>query len=124
MLTPSEVTVTCADARLMLSLWMLQPVWSTVMPRACGIIAASGITPGAGQAIHGLPARPVPVSVHMHDARSVPPIPIGPSEFESTQRRWPMVVGLPGSIIYKSTDDTAWPLDTFELPAAFAPSAL
>ena len=41
----------------------------------------------------------VPLSVHMHDALSVPPMPIGPREFDRIQRRWPIVVALPLSIM-------------------------
>ena len=95
---PSTVTVTCAFARLMPSLWTDHPVVSTVVPRA-GDTACSGICPAAGHAVHALPALPVPLSVHMHDALSVPPMPIGPSEFDRIQRRWPIVVALPGSIM-------------------------
>src|SRR5262245_42734094 len=106
----------------MLSLWTVHPVASVVVPDR--ETACSGMMPAAGHAIHGLPARPVPLSVHMHDARSVPPMPIGPSELERIQRRCPMVVGLPLSIMYASTELTARPLETFELPAAVAPSAV
>ena len=73
-------------ARLMVSLWTVHPVASTVWPRAPAI-ACNGMVPAAGQAIHGLPALPVPPKVHMHDERSVPPTPMGPSEFDRIQRR-------------------------------------
>ena len=63
------------------------------------VVAAKGNGPGGGYAIHGAPTAPVPPSVHRHEYESVEPMPVGPIEFERIQRRCPIVVGLPGSIM-------------------------
>src|SRR5688572_10695636 len=95
---PPEVTVTIAHARLIVSLCTVQPVES-VDPRR-PMIAWSGTLPGGGQASQGLPARPVPRRFCMQEApEAVEPMPIGPGELDRIQRRCPIVVALPGSIM-------------------------
>src|SRR5690606_24839997 len=80
---------------------------------------------GGGQATQGLSALPWPRRFCMHDAPvAVEPSPIGPSELDKIQRRCPMVVSLPGSIMYPSAERTPGPLERLLLLAPSAPASV